>query len=57
MQVVEYMYLEVCACELEEFTKAGDTKGWYGHRKGGWRLQGKKVGSAQYIRNDDRKPL
>ena len=54
MQAAEYRYLEVYACELEEFTKAGDTKGWYGHRKGGWRLQGKQVRSAQYIRDDAR---
>ena len=57
MQAVEYRYLEMCAWKLVEFTKAGDVKGWYGHRKGGWRLQGKKVGSAQYIRDDDRKLL
>ena len=42
---------------LEELTKAGDMKGWYGHLKGGWRLQGKKIGSAQYIRGEDGKLL
>ena len=30
-------------------------RGWYGHLKGGWKLQDKKVGSAQYIRDEDRK--
>ena len=57
MQAAEYRYLEVYACELEEFTKAGDTKDWYGHRKGGRRLLGEKVGSAQYIRDEDRELL
>ena len=38
MQAAEYRYSEVYACELEEFAKAGVVKGWYGHRKGGWRL-------------------
>ena len=47
MQAAEYRYLEVYACKLIEFTKARDMKGWYRHLKGGWRLQGKKVGSAQ----------
>ena len=32
-------------------------KGWYGHLKGGWRSQGKKVGSAPYIRDEDEKLL
>ena len=45
------------ACELEMFTKAGDMKGWYGHLKGGWKLQGTRVGSAQYIRDEDGKLL
>ena len=47
-------YLEVYVCELEEFTLAGDCmRGWYGYLKGGWKLQGKKVGSAQYTRDED----
>ena len=54
IQAAEDMYPEVCACKLEEFTKAGDMKGYL---KGGWKLQGKKVGSAQYIRDEDRKLL
>ena len=44
-------------CELEEFTLAGDMRGWYGHLKGGWKLQGKKVGSAQHIKDEDGKLL
>ena len=47
MQAAEDRYLEVYPGTLEEFTKAGDLRGWYGHLKGGWRLRGKKVGSAQ----------
>ena len=35
MQAAEDRYLEVYACELEEFTLAGDTGGWYGHLNGG----------------------
>ena len=57
MQAVEGRYLEVYACELEGFTLAGDMRGWDGHLKGGWKLQGKKVGSAQYIRDEDGKLL
>ena len=57
MQVAEDRYLEVYACELEEFILAGDMRGWYGHLKGGWKLQGKKVESAQYIRDEDGKLL
>ena len=45
------------ACELEEFTLTRDMRGWYGHLKGGWKLQGKKVGIAQYIRDEDGKLL
>ena len=45
------------ACELEEFIVAGDVRGWYGHLKGGWKLQGKKLGSAQYIRDENGKIL
>ena len=57
MQVAEDRYLEVYACELEEFTLAGDMTGWNGHIKGGWKLQGNKVGSAQYIRDENGKLL
>ena len=57
MQAAEDRYLEVYACELEEFTLAGDMRGWYGHFKGWWKLQGKKVGSAQYIRDENGKLL
>ena len=46
MHAAEDRYLEVYACELEEFTKARDMKGWYGHLKGGWKLQGKKARST-----------
>ena len=53
MQAADDRYLEVYASELEEFTLAGDKRGWYGHLKGGWKLQNKKVGSAQYIRGED----
>ena len=53
MQGAENSYLEVYACELEEFTLAGDMRGWYGHLKDGRKLQGKKVGSAQYIGDED----
>ena len=35
MQAAEDRYLEVFACELEEFIVAGDVRGWYGHLKGG----------------------
>ena len=57
MQAAEDRNLEVYACDLEVFTKTGEMKGWYGHRKGGWKLQDKKVGSAQYIRDADGKLL
>ena len=50
MQSAEDRYLLVYACELEEFTIAGDMRGWYGHLKGGWKMQGKEFGSAHYIR-------
>ena len=33
MQVAKGRYLEVYACELEEFTLAGGMRGWYGHLK------------------------
>ena len=57
MQAAEGRYLEVYACGLEEFIVAGDVRGWYGHLKGGWKLQGKKLGSAQYIRDENGKLL
>ena len=57
IQAAEDRSLEVCAGELEEFTKAGDIRGRCGHLKGGWRLQSKKVGSAQYIGDKDGKVL
>ena len=57
MQAAEDRYLEVYACELEEVTLAGDMRGWYGHLIGGWKLQSKKVGSAQYIKGEDGKLL
>ena len=46
IQAAEDRYLEVFACELEEFIVAGDLRGWYGHLKGGWKLQGKKLRGA-----------
>ena len=57
IQAAEDRNLEVYACELEEFILAGDIRGWYGNLKGGWELQGKKLGSAQYIRDEDGKLL
>ena len=57
MQAAEDRYLEVYACELEKFIVAGKVRGWYGHLKGGWKLQGKKLGSAQYIRDENGKLL
>ena len=57
MQAAEDRYLEVYACERGEFTKAGGMKGWCGHPKGGRKLHGKKVGSAQCIREEDWKLL
>ena len=42
IQAAENRYLEVFACKLEEFIVAGDLRGWQGHLKGGWNLQGKK---------------
>ena len=53
IQAADDRYLEVYACELEEFIAADDLRGWYGHLKGGWKLQGKKFGSAQYIRDEN----
>ena len=57
IQAAEDRYLEVFACELEEFIVAGDLRGWYGHLKGGWELQGKKLRGAQYIRDQNGKLL
>ena len=57
MQAAEDRYLKVYTCELEAFTLAGDVRDWYGHLKDGWKLQGRKVGSAQYIRDEDGKLL
>ena len=57
IQAAEDRYWEVYACELEEFIVVGDLKAWYGHLKGGWKLQGKKLGSAQYIRDENGKLL
>ena len=57
MQAAEDKYLEVYACEFEEFIVAGDVRGWHGHLKGGWKLQGKKLESAQYIRDENGKLL
>ena len=57
VQAAEGRYLEVYACELEEFIVAGDVRGWYGHLKERWKLQGKKLGSAQYNRDEDGKLL
>ena len=56
MQTAEDRYLEVYACELE-FIVAGSLGGLYGHLKGEWKLQGNKLGSAQYIRNENGKLL
>ena len=57
IQAAEDRYLEVFACELEEFIVAGDLRGWYGHLEGGWKLQGNKLKSAQYIRDENGKLL
>ena len=57
IQAAEDRYLEVFTCELEEFIAAGDLRGWYGHLKGGWKLQGKKLRGAQYIRDENGKLL
>ena len=35
IQAAEDMYVEEYAGELEEFTKTGDMKDWYGQFKGG----------------------
>ena len=55
--IAEDRYLEVLASELEEFIVAGDLRGWHGHLKGGWKLQGKKLRGAQYIRDENGKLL
>ena len=33
IQTAEDRYLKLYACRLEEFTKAGDVRGWYEHPK------------------------
>ena len=53
IQAADDRYLEGYACELEKLIAAGDLRGWYGRLKGGWKLQGKKIGSAQYIRDEN----
>ena len=55
IQAAEDRCLEVFACELEEFIVASDLRRWYGHLKGGWKLQVKKLRSAQYIRDENGK--
>ena len=57
IQAAEDRYLEVFVCELEEFIVTGDLRGWHGHLKGGWKLRGKKLRSAQYIRDENGKLL
>ena len=57
IQAAEDRYLEVFACEFEELIVAGDSRGWHGHLKGGWKIQGKKLRSAQYIRDENGKLL
>ena len=57
IQAADDRYLEVYVCELEEFIAAGDLRSWYGHLKGGWKLQGKKFGSAQHVRDENGKLL
>ena len=57
VQPAEDRYLEVFACELEEFIVAGDFRGWHGHLKGGRKLRGKELRNAQYIRDENGKLL
>ena len=57
IQAAEDRYLEGYVCELEEFIVIGVLRGWYGHLKGGCKFQGKKLGSAQYIRGENGKLL
>ena len=38
IEAAEDRYLEVYACELEEFIVTDVLRGWYGHLKGGWKL-------------------
>ena len=57
IQAAEDMYLEGYVCELEEFIVIGVLRGWYGHLEGGCKLQGKKLGNAQYIRGENGKLL
>ena len=35
IQTAEDRHLKMYACRFEEFTKAGDMRGWYEHLKGG----------------------
>ena len=57
MQAAEDRYLDMYACDLEEFIVAGDVRGWYGYFKGGRKLQGTKLGSVQYIKDENGKLL
>ena len=57
IQAAEDRYLDVFVCELEEFIVAGDLRRWHGHLKGRWKFQGKKLRSAQYIRDENGKLL
>ena len=57
IQAAEDRYLEGYVCELEEFIVIGVLRGWYGHLEGGCKLQGKKLGNAQYIRGENGKLL
>ena len=57
IQAAEDRYLEVYACEVEEIVVAGDLSGWYGHLKGGWKLQSRELGSTQYIKDENGKLL
>ena len=53
IQVGVDRYLDVYARELEEHTRAEDMRGWYRHLQGGWRLSGRPLNGAQYIRDDE----
>ena len=55
IQAAEDRYLEVYACKLEEFTKAGYMKGWYGHLKGvggSCRVRGWEASSSSGTRTE-----
>ena len=45
------------ACRKLRETMQADVRDWYVHLKGGYKLQGKTLGSAQYIRDENRKLL